>query len=253
MEPAEDVPPEAVASTLPPIEAPATPPAANVITREYLTSGGLKAMIRELMPKLLPDIVLKTDEELAQDQKNFLESQPQPLQSDLWVFAYGSLMWNPAINFRETRKGVLKGYSRRLNLWMEGGRGSPECPGLMLGLEKGGAAEGVALLLPSDPAEADFELSLIWQREMLSPVYLPQWVEVETDEGTIRAMTVVSNPEHQMYAGHLPDERIASLVKSATGVLGSNADYLTQTIASMKGLGLRDSALERIQELVLRL
>jgi cation transport protein ChaC len=209
-------------------------------------------MIRDTMPKLMPDIIIRTDEQMEQSQKDFLALQ-QPRQKDLWVFAYGSLMWNPAINFRERRRGVLKGYSRRLDLWMRGGRGSPDCPGLMLGLEKGGTAEGVAMLLPADAADAEYELSLVWQREMFTSVYLPQWVDVETDKGTVRAVTVISNTEHDMYAGQLPEDRIASIVKSATGVLGSNADYLTQTIASMKSLGLRDSVLERIQELVLKL
>lgn len=240
MEPADSA---VVIDALPPVVA---PPPANVITREALNSGTYLAMIREKMPKSNPTLIIHSDEQLRQTQRAFLDSEPR--QKDLWVFAYGSLMWNPAINFREQRVGVLKGYSRRLNLWMKGGRGTPERPGLMLGLEKGGLTEGVALLLPSETAE--YELSLVWQREMFTTIYIPQWVDVETEKGTIRAVTVISNIEHEQYAGEMPDDKVASIVASASGVLGSNADYLSQTVDSIISLGLHDSSLQRLQELV---
>lgn len=108
-----------------------------------------------------------------------------------------------------------------MNLYIHGGRATVENQALSLGLTEGGVTEGVALLLPSDTAE--FELSLVWQRELISHMYLPTWFDVETDQVMIKAVILISNIKHENYASRLADKDIAEIVASASGALGNNA------------------------------
>ena len=93
---------------------------------------------------------------------------------DVWVFGYGSLMWNPAFHHVELRPARLHGWHRSFCLWNTFGRGSPEKPGLMLALQPGGACAGVALRIAADAVPS--ELGVLWNREMLTGAYLPRWV-----------------------------------------------------------------------------
>jgi len=186
---------------------------------------------------------------MASAQTSFLDQRPE--RQSLWVFGYGSLMWNPAIHLAERRAGVLHGWSRRLSLWMIGGRGTHDRPALTLGLEPGGCTEGVALRLP--PGAETFELSLVWQREAFTDAYLPRWVKVETDAGIVEAVTFISNPDHPNHADQLSDREVADVVASASGTLGTCADYLDQTLASIEALGLHDEHLNSVWRLVMQL
>lgn len=221
---------------------------ANILSREALISGEFLTTVRRLWKDRTPNVKIKSDEDLAREQAHFLNLQSDQKNNNIWVFGYGSLMWNPLVEFTERRSGIVKGWHRRLNLYMHGGRGTVENPGLTLGLSEGGVTEGVAMLLPAKTAE--FELSLVWQRELISYMYLPLRVDVETEKGTIKAITFISNVEHNNYAGRLADKDIAKIVASASGALGSNAEYLSQTVASIKSLNLKDEELEHIQDLV---
>ena len=157
---------------------PASPPT-DAISRESLLNGSFIKRIREIVPKMAPGTLVRTDAEMAEAQARFLGDRPA--DQPLWVFGYGSLMWNPAIAFVDRRVGRAQGWSRRFNLWMIGGRGTRESPALTLGLQRGGETQGVAMLL--DPANALKELSLVWQREGFTDSYLPRWVQVTTDAG----------------------------------------------------------------------
>jgi len=214
----------------------------SAISRDTLIDGSFLAFIRAMMPQLAPGTVVHSDEQLARAQASFLGQKPE--RKDLWIFGYGSLMWNPAIEYVERRAGTLQGWSRRLNLWMIGGRGTRDQPALTLGLEQGGVTQGVALRLP--PGREDFELSLVWQREAFTSAYLPVWVDVETDAGVVEAVTFVSNPDHENYAGGLSDQEVARVVASASGRLGTNVEYLAQTISSMQEIGLQDANLLKL-------
>jgi glutathione-specific gamma-glutamylcyclotransferase len=225
-----------------------TPASTGGITRASLADGSFIAHIRAVVPKMAPGTVVRTDEELATAQADFLKDRP--LDHPLWVFGYGSLMWNPAINFVERRVGTLQGWSRRLNLWMIGGRGTREHPALTLGLQRGGHAHGVIMRLDSETGR--HELSLLWRREAFTSAYLPCWVQVETDGGAIEAITFVSNENHANYAGGLSDAAIADVVASASGTGGTCADYLEQTLASIEALDLQDAHLSHIRALVSR-
>ena len=108
----------------------------------------------------------------------------------VWLFAYGSLMWNPAFHHTETVQGRVHGWSRKFCLWLHMARGSPDAPGLMLALDRGGACHGMAFRIAA--AEVRQELRLLWRREMLTGAYETRWVRVEAGEG--RAANTADSP-----------------------------------------------------------
>jgi cation transport protein ChaC len=131
------------------------------ITRERLQSG---AHLRAIRARAGPDFVLRSDQELeASLDATLTGSVPG---EDVWVFGYGSLMWNPAFLYTERRLGLVRGYHRRFCLWQTRGRGTPECRGLTLALDRGGVCRGMAFRIAASVARE--ELLLVWRREMLS-------------------------------------------------------------------------------------
>ena len=167
---------------------------------------------------------------------------------DVWVFAYGSLMWNPAIEFAEATPCLVDGWRRSFCFWVPLGRGTPELPGLMLALEGGGACEGIAYRLA--PHQVHSELGILWNREMLSGVYQPRWVPAKLRDGrTVTAVTFVVDPQHCQYCGDLPIERAAHHIAFAEGRRGPCRDYLANTAEHARSLGIHDPYLE---ELVVR-
>ncbi len=140
---------------------------------------------------------------------------------ELWVFAYGSLMWNPAIEFVEQQPCRVDGWRRSFCFWMPMGRGTPELPGLMLALEQGGACEGIAYRL--SPHQVESELGLVWNREMLAGIYQPAWVPTTLRDGrTVTAITFVVDAAHCQYCGDLPIERAAHHIAFAEGRRGAS-------------------------------
>jgi len=168
--------------------------------------------------------------------------------ADAWVFAYGSLMWNPAMHVAESRPGLLHGYHRQFCLDMLMGRGSPECPGLMLALDRGGSCRGILHRLAA--ADLDSELRILWMREMLGGAYRPRWVEVRIAGGSLRAIAFVANRSHPRYAGKLPEPVLAARIASAAGELGTNRNYLFRLVDHLDSLGLRDGPMHRLAERV---
>jgi cation transport protein ChaC len=136
------------------------------------------------------------------------------------------------------------------------GRGSPERPGLVLGLDNGGACCGLAYRLPA--GQALEELKLLWRREMVVGSYVPRWARVETAPGDggrrcveeLRALAFVVNHEHPNYAGRLAFDAVAEALAAARGHLGSSADYLFHTVDALAAHGLRDAQLERLRDRV---
>jgi len=214
-----------------------------VITREGLRDGSLLARIRA---NPLSGIIVRSDAEIEASLDAMLATHDAA--EDAWVFAYGSLMWNPAIRVAGRRAGLLRGWHRQFCFRIQAGRGSPAQPGLMLGLVRGGACHGIALRIAA--AEARDELLLVWRREMFGHGYLPRWVKVATAEGVVRAIAFVANPQHERYVAGLSEEEVAARLAVARGVLGSGADYLRETLVHLRELGLRDERLERIGTLM---
>lgn len=212
----------------------------HVVTRDGLRDGSLIAAARLRAP---PGTPLRSDAEIEADLDAILASHP-PGQ-DAFLFGYGSLLWNPALHFAERIPATALGWHRRFCLWMTMGRGTPDNPGLMLALERGGACHGALFRIPA--AHARDELLLAWRREMFSGAYMSRWVTTRTPDGPVRAMTFVVNRGWPGYAGRLPDARIAERLASASGLLGSCAEYLDRTIGALHEIGLRDRAMERFQ------
>ncbi|MDP6388286.1 MAG: gamma-glutamylcyclotransferase [Alphaproteobacteria bacterium] len=164
-----------------------------------------------------------------------------PPGGEVWVFGYGSLMWNPAFHYTLRRKGLVRGYHRRHCMWSGFGRGSDEFKGLMLGLDRGGSCHGVAFRIA--PEEVEEEIDIIWKREMIGGAYRPRWLKVLTAEGPVRAIAFTINRGYERYAGRLPDDIIVAHVATAEGKLGTCHEYLVNTVAQLDELGIRDGAM----------
>jgi len=169
----------------------------------------------------------------------------------IWVFAYGSLMWNPEIDFAEARRGVLHGYHRSFCLYSRDYRGTPERPGLVLGLDRGGSCRGILYRL--DPGAIGAALDCIWAREMTGEVYQMRRVVVRTDEGPVAAQACVVRRQSPDYAGRLAPAEAARLLASAVGGRGTGRDYLANTVGHLQALGIRDGVLHEIAARVARL
>ncbi|HEX5455286.1 MAG TPA: gamma-glutamylcyclotransferase [Stellaceae bacterium] len=169
----------------------------------------------------------------------------------VWIFAYGSLMWNPEFPFDEARRGRLHGFHRRFCLYSRDYRGTPEEPGLVLGLDRGGSCHGIAYrLAAARTAEA---LDYIWAREMTGRVYTMRRVAVRTREGPVAAHACIVRRESPDYAGRLPLDEVARLLARAVGGRGSGRDYLTSTLRHLDRLAIREASLQRIASLVAQL
>jgi glutathione-specific gamma-glutamylcyclotransferase len=174
-----------------------------------------------------------------------------PSTNDVWLFAYGSLIWNPACDFVESRLGTAHGWRRSFCLgWDRWFRGSEKHPGLMLSLDRGGQCRGVAYRLPADAIEANLERLFRREIRTTSKAQLPRWVNVETTAGALRAIAFVINRKGTRYVGGLSLEDIADTLAVAAGPVGSMAEYLCSTVRHLEELGLHDRQLWRLQELV---
>ena len=171
-------------------------------------------------------------------------------QRDLWIFAYGSLIWNPLFHFVENRLASIHGFHRCFCLRSRGGRGSMDRPGLVLGLDFGGCCNGVAFRVAAD--EVRHELTLIWRREMVLGSYAPRWVTARAGKEELRALAFVVNHAHPHYAGKLPRETIVATLTSASGRFGSGADYLYQTVDCLAANGIHDAHLVYLREQVMK-
>ena len=171
-----------------------------------------------------------------------------PGAGPVWLFAYGSLMWSPCFGFDAQITATLEGYRRAFNFWSVVARGTPEAPGLGLGLEPGGACRGILYRLSESRRESDLEA--IWAREMLSDVYMPRWLPVATPDGARMALCFVTNPAHDFYTGMQEQDTAARLIARATGTKGRCRDYLAETVAALARHGLADPELNELLALV---
>jgi len=212
------------------------------ITRQALLDGSLRARLLQFVAAN-PDIRMRSEAEMSALMDATLASHSP--EEDLYVFGYGSLIWNPAFDFEDKTVALLRGYHRRFCLRMIQGRGTRENPGLMLALDNGGACKGVAFRIAA--AKAREELHVLWQREMFGGAYDARWVTLTgPDRRAIRAVTFVINRRHPRYLAELSVEQTAAIIATACGDLGSCREYLENTIAHLAALGLRDAGLERI-------
>jgi cation transport protein ChaC len=165
---------------------------------------------------------------------------------DLWVFAYGSLMWRPGFPFEESRRARLTGYSRRFCIYSVHHRGTPERLGLVLGLDRGGVCEGVAYRVSA--AQSDEVRAYLRAREQVSGVYREALVPVELEhpQAAVMALAYIVERAHPAYAGRPPLRLQAQLIRGAKGLSGANLDYLVSTVRHLHELGIRERELERL-------
>ena len=173
-----------------------------------------------------------------------LRQGPEPV----WIFAYGSLMWNPEMPFAERRPALLRGYHRSFCLYSRDYRGTPERPGLVLGLDRGGACRGIAYRLP--PEAQGPALDLVWAREMAGDVYRMRPVRVATMQGPVGAHAFVVNRGCRDYAGRLSLDEVAAIIAHAQGGRGTGRDYLANTVRHLEELGIAEGPLHRLDERV---
>jgi glutathione-specific gamma-glutamylcyclotransferase len=164
-------------------------------------------------------------------------------RGEFWVFAYGSLMWNPGFPHDAREPALIAGWHRSFCVHSAGHRGTPEWPGLVVALKPGGECRGLALRV--EAAHKASALAYLWQREMtLADGYLPRRVQALLSGGrVVETLSFVADPRHEAYAGELTPEEAAARIATARGLRGSNRDYLQRTLEQLELLGIRDAAL----------
>ncbi len=165
---------------------------------------------------------------------------------DLYVFAYGSLMWDPGFRFVERHFGLLRGDHRAFCIYSHHYRGTSQSPGLVLGLDRGGACRGIVYRVA---AADDKEVrAYLWEREIGNDgVYVEKQLPVLLDDGvSVAALTYVADRAHPQYAGRLSDEQLVPLIKSGVGVKGRCLDYCANTVKHLEELGFRETSLHKL-------
>ncbi len=162
---------------------------------------------------------------------------------DLWVFGYGSLMWRPGFVHDERHKALLRGWRRRLCVYSHVYRGTADRPGLVLGLDRGGACRGVAFRV--DAALREATVRYLRERELVTAVYLERTVPVTLSDGRrVAALAYVADRAHRQYAGPMPRDSLLRLVRQGVGQSGDNAEYVLATRDHLRQLGIVDGELE---------
>jgi cation transport protein ChaC len=170
---------------------------------------------------------------------------------DLWVFAYGSLMWRPGFAYEEAVRARLTGFRRCFSIYSVYHRGTPERLGMVLGLDRGGVCEGLAYRVAA--ARAAETRRYLRGREQVNGVYREALLPVELERHPpveVMALTYIVERAHPNYAGRLPLSLQARLIRGGKGRSGANLDYLVSTVRHLGELGIRDRELERLLVMV---
>lgn len=166
-------------------------------------------------------------------------------QDEMWIFGYGSLMWRPDFAYSGCFSGCAEGVSRRYCIISVAYRGTPEKPGRVLGLVKGGECQGIAFHLQGADVATGFDV--LWQREMVTNAYLPALLDVTLAEGRrIKAFVFLADPDHVQYDDCRCDATLAGIIKEAVGPCGSNLDYFNDTYSHLQQCGIYDERLSRL-------
>jgi len=222
-----------------------TASASPFINRDTLTNN----LVQKMVLQRGGDHTVLSDEGLLASRRSLI---PDDYEGDIWVFGYGSLLWNPVITISDQIRGRIYGYHRQFCLKTEVGRGSPGNPGLVLGLDIGGSCVGVAMKVSGDAPI--HELDLLWRREMLNSSYHPQLINFHADNGTDKALKVVTfvmNRQHTSYLKDCSIEEKARMIASATGFAGPCRDYLIETHKALMELQIKDHYIEEIYHAVM--
>lgn len=171
-------------------------------------------------------------------------------RGDLWVFGYASLIWRPEFEAVEQRPAVVHGYHRALRMQSRVNRGTPQRPGLVFALVRGGSCRGIVYRLPR--ARADVELERLWVREMPTGVYDPRWLPCRTPGGSVHALAFTLDRRSPSYTGVLADDQLIAILRESCGRYGTTLAYLLETARCLREHGIRDNEIERLVALARR-
>ena len=176
--------------------------------------------------------------------------RPALPEGDLWIFAYGSLMWNPGFSYVEQHPALLHGFHRALCVWSHVHRGTPKHPGMVLGLDRGGSCRGYAFRIAAADKTAITEY--LYAREMPTTIYRATLhpIRLQDQQQPVSALTFVVDNDHQQYAGKSNAEHFARQIHRASGISGSSREYLYNTLQHLQELGIRDQHLDKIAKLL---
>ena len=204
---------------------------------------------RRLLPgeHIFLHVIMDHVEIKANDAEARTPPHPPVQPGDIWVFGYGSLMWNPGFRFAEKQAATAHGVHRRLCVYSTHYRGTPEKPGLVMGLMRGGSCHGVAFRVHGpDVSETRAYLTA---REQINKVYREVFRPVRLRDGrAVAALCYVVDPSHRQFAGRLSAEEQFGLVAESCGRIGPNRDYVCNTARSLGEIGVRDRTLQWLSE-----
>ncbi len=221
--------------------------------KDQMTRESIMDIDSDMMQRLRADLEAAGGRVLTADERqavgcHILEQIPE--DGDLWIFAYGSLIWNPTLHFSECCKAKLYGWQRAFCFRIAAGRATLEKPGLMLGLVEGGECSGVVYRIAADELES--EVRYFCKREIFSDIYIPQFIETETEHGIIQSLALTVDTTNKRYCDISDLDEMAQMIAQAEGQFGTNREYLFQTVEHLQQLGVRDDYLEELSERVKR-
>ncbi len=177
-----------------------------------------------------------SDETIEANRRAFFADR---LDRDLWVFAYGSLMWDPAFRFAEVRRAHVDGYARRFILKdTVGARGTLAMPGLQAALDLGESCDGLAFRVPQEMVEE--ESGYIWRRELIAPAYKPVFIAAVTDVGPLEVLAMVADHAAAIIRADLTRDEQVRYLATGTGILGTSLQYIENLAAQFAALGIDD-------------
>lgn len=199
-------------------------------------------------PGPIAGVNYQTDEDYDRMVDGLLE-QLAP-GADAWLFVFGSLIWKPECEHTEEQRGTALGWHRSFCFRLRRYRGTEDCPGLMMSLERGGRCNGMLYRLPGGTLRE--QLHRLCRRETtVKPANtVPRWITVGSNGETLRAIAFVMNRRSAAYVGKLPREEIARVLSRACGHWGSGAEYLMNTVQKLEEHGIHDRYLWELQRLV---
>jgi glutathione-specific gamma-glutamylcyclotransferase len=217
--------------------------------RRFELTAELVALVERLEPDPgpPPGELEHTDEDFSAMAERVLAGRREP---DLWLFAYGSLIWKPDFEHVESTAAVARGWHRSFCMRLTRWRGTREQPALMMALDRGGSCTGVAYRLRDDDPHGQVVRLLRRETDGNPATNVPRWLTVTTERGPRQALSFVASPSGPNYAGRLPHADVARTLARAAGHWGSAAQYLYNTVTKLDEEGIHDRNLWTLQALV---
>jgi len=212
--------------------------------RERLGSPEFLAKLRAAAP----GEAFRSEEDMRETLRAILARHDA--SSDLHVFAYGSLLWNPGLESTQEMRAHVHGWHRSFCLRNVVGRGSPREPGLMLALDDGGSCKGLLYRISAPKVRG--ELELLWRREMATGSYDARWVSARAGSTRIEAVTFVANRRHERYVRSIAVDDMVTRINAAKGSLGSCRAYFDRLMGKLHELGIEDRRMKEIQRALAR-